>query len=109
MKHKQHKEYAMKLTDKSAFFDENSGSGRGRTKYGRLYSKIRKMPFNKALIVTLTKYASPSLHEKSGLAKQICSNMRYNRVGFKMRCRRISKTKNASKYIIIKLKVRKHK
>ncbi|MDD5355115.1 MAG: hypothetical protein PHY56_01035 [Candidatus Omnitrophica bacterium] len=109
MKHKQHKEFTMKLTSKDSFFAETSGSGRGRTKYGRLYSKIRKMPFNKALIVTLTKYASPSLFKPGGLASTICSNMRYNRIGFKMRCRRISKTKNASKYIIIKLRGRKSK
>lgn len=106
MKNK-HKEFTMKLTRKSSFFEVTSGTGRGRTKYGKLYEKIKKMPFNKALVVTLTKYASPSLHKQSNLAKQICSNLRYNRVGFRMRCRRISKTVNASKYIIIKLRGRK--
>lgn len=103
------KEYTMKLTAKSAFFDETAGSGRGRTKYSRLYQKLRTMPFNKGLIVTLTKYAPPSLHTQSNLAKMICSNLRYHRVGFKMRCRTISKTKNASKFIIIKLKEKRPK
>ena len=103
------KEYTMKLTAKAAFFDENSGSGRCRTKYGRLYQKLRTMPFNKALIVTLTKYASQSILKDGGLARYICGNLRYNRSHFKMRFRRISRTKNASKFIIIKLKEKRPK